>query len=267
MGGNNEWVVAMFRRKDRQLDLLREYQQALQDQGARPIQTWRTPTRPPGFVSDYIVPVSHALTWGIILASLITILYNQGEDPQADLTLIWFTWFLIITCIAYLLTSMAIWSLLWAALENVLQKDLDRSGNIGDRPIIKGRRHVPNDRGVSGKVNAREIGTENLGDAKETESPEVEVMDWTQVILEFPFYGKETTMKWFVRVSGDPRVGTNGRIWERILGRKRYQHFRDALIDAGWARWNSYSEDDGQPNVTTGWSYDEDPEKIREHIS
>jgi len=254
----------MFRKKDRQLDVLRTYQQALMERGAVPQQTLRTPTRPPGFVSDYVVPVAHSITWGLVVATLGIVLFNQLGDPKTSLWTLWLVYFLITVIVAYLATSAAVWRLLWMALENKLGRDLDRSGDIGDRPIIKGRRDQPTSRDIAGKIAAALANDGDLDDEEE-EDPE-HVPEAGQIAVDYPFRPDEQTMAWFVRVSGDPKIGTASRVWEPILGRKRYQNYRNTLIDAGWARWNAY-DTKGTPLVNTGWSYDKDPEEIYKNIS
>lgn len=255
----------MFKRKDRQLDVLRTYQQALMEQGAMPSQTIRAPTRPPGFVSDYVVPLCHALTWGVLGATLGVILYNQWGDPKSSLWLIWLEYFLIVVILAYVLTSAAVWRLLWMALENTLKKDLDNSGGIGDRPIIKGRKDPPSPRDITGRIAAALADDQDLDDdEEEQEVPKAPKAG--QIAVDYPFKPNESTLQWFVRVSGLPEVGTGIREWEPLLGRKRYQTFRDSLIDAGWARW-SYYDTDGTPMKTQGWCYDKDPQEVYANIS
>ena len=63
-----------------------------------------------------------------------------------------------------------------------------------------------------------------------------------------PFQTK--TMRWFVWWA--EREGTGYDVWEKNLGRTRYTAWRDALIKAGWAEWNSYGAD-GKPAPTQGW--------------
>lgn len=251
----------MFRNKSRQLDAMRMYQEALMKQGAVPQQSLQAPTRPPGFVSDYVVPLMHSLTWGVIIATLGVVLYNQWGEPEASLWTIWLTYFLLVVIVAFAITSRAVWRLLWIALENKLQKDLDGSGKIGDRPIIYGRRSEPSNKGIAGSV-AKHIAEDDEEDEEELDSGTVSP---AQIAIDYPFRPNETTMQWFVRVSSRPEVGTSSRAWEPILGRKRYQNFRDALIGAGWARWNAYT-DGGAPIVRTGWSYDKDPQEAYKAI-
>lgn len=254
----------MFRRKDRQLDVLRTYQQALMERGAVPQQTLRTPTRPPGFVSDYVVPVAHAITWGLVVATLGIVLFNQLGDPKTSLWTLWLEYFLITVILAYLCTSAAVWRLLWMALENKLGRDLDKSGDIGDRPIIKGRRDQPTSRDIAGNIAKALLSDDELDDEEEGEVPHVP--EAGKIAIDYPFKPNESTLAWFVRVSGIPEIGTASRVWEPLLGRKRYQHFRDSLIDAGWARWNAY-DTNGAPLVNTGWCYDKDPEEVYKNIS
>lgn len=253
----------MSRRSHFDVADVRRYRDALTT-GKPPVQqTMQAPVRPPGFVSDYLVPVLHAITWGALLASLATILYNHWGDPQSSLVKIWSEYFLIATVLAYLVTSAAIWNLLWVALERGLERDLDGSGEIGDRPIIRGRpSNGRTSHGISGRIATTII--DDMPDDEEEEIPTSS--EAGRVAVDYPFRDSENTMQWFVRVAGHDDVGTGSRIWEPILGRKRYQQYRDALIDSGWARWNAYDDDDN-PLVTTGWSFEESPEEIYKQIS
>lgn len=71
------------------------------------------------------------------------------------------------------------------------------------------------------------------------------------------------TMAWFVYWA--EISGTGSAVWEKPLGRKRYRGWRDSLIEAGWAEWNSYSPD-GSPNHTQGWTLLAPASEICRHI-
>ena len=66
--------------------------------------------------------------------------------------------------------------------------------------------------------------------------------------IECPY--PEKTMRWFVWWC--EQEGTGYDVWEGVLGRTRYLAWRDSLIKAGWAEWNSYGAN-GKPNNTQGW--------------
>lgn len=255
----------MFHKKQRQLDVLHTYQEALMEKGAVPRQTLRTPTRPPTFVSDYVVPVAHALTWGLVIATLGILLFNALGEPKTSLWTLWAIYFLVTVIVAYLFTSAAVWRLLWMALENTLGRDLDNSGGIGDRPIIKGMRSGASSHDITGRI------AKALAEDDDLEDDEDDAVDGPpdagRIAIDFPIQAKETTLQWFVRVSGRPEIGTNMRLWEPILGRRRYQQWRDSLIDSGWARWNAYDPDNGKPLIRTGWIYDKPIDEVIKHIS
>jgi len=247
----------MFRRRrklDRStadiLDAYRRHQQY-------DTHTVKAPTRAPGLVSDYLVPVAHAMTWGVIIACILWTVAIL-KDWDVPLTALWFLTFLITAALTYLIGTVAVWSLLWAAFETLTNRDLDRSGRIGDRPIIKGRRQQ-SPRGISGKVNQRV-----REEPEEGEEAGPELLTVREVGLRYPFVAGENTFQWFVRVAAE--IGTVGRQWEPLLGRKRYMNYRDALIDAGWARWTHY-DDDGKPIKKTGWVLDAEVDKICREIS
>ena len=73
----------------------------------------------------------------------------------------------------------------------------------------------------------------------------------------------EKTMRWFVWWCD--REGTGYEVWEGVLGRKRYTAWRNSLIKAGWADWNSYGAN-GKPNNTQGWHLKAPAELICEKV-
>lgn len=248
----------MFRksRKHNVDAVLAEYRTHLAQQ-ALETPALRSPARQPSFVSDYVVPLLIAATFGILGSSLITLASFSYGDPELAGWRMWLMWFLVITILGYMITNVAVWKLLWVALEHLTGKDLDKSGDVGDRPILFGRKDNPplGQRGISGKVLPKD-------DVEEQEEEEVALKDR---ISQYVFRPGETTMQWFVRVSELAEVGTAARQWEPILGRKRYQQFRDALIGGAWARWNLY-DDSEKPILTHGWSYTAPAEEICRQI-
>lgn len=82
-----------------------------------------------------------------------------------------------------------------------------------------------------------------------------------QVTDDCPY--RPQTMCWFVWFCAS--AGTGYEVWEPELGRKKYTYWRDALLDAGWADWNSYGPD-GKPNNTQGWKLIAEPDVIIDHI-
>jgi hypothetical protein len=246
----------MFRRprRDRTLDALAAYRQYQGYAG----QTVKAPSRTPGLISDFIVPLAHAFTVGFLVASLWCLLLNHYGDPETSIWLIWLEIFLGAAAVGYMLATFAVWKLLWAAFEQFTNRDLDGDGQIGNRPIIKGRRDTGSNKGIGGKVADR-------ADVEAEEAPAVPtILTPRQINLQYPFVDGENTMQWFVRVCAE--TTTSSRMWEPVVGRKRYQGFRDALIGAGWARWNSY-DDNGQPLVNTGWVLDVEAEAICQQIT
>lgn len=238
-----------------------EYQRNL-TQTALNTPTLRTPTRPPGFISDFLVPLVISLTFGILVSTLVTILRFTYGNPEVKPMLLWFIYFLVVVILTYSVTNVAVWKLLWVALEHFTGRDLDKSGAVGDRPILFGNRNrtVPASQGLIGTVLPRD--EEEDDDSGEEETDEVPLKDR---ISEYAFLPDETTLQWFVRVSSLPEVGTIARQWEPILGRNRYQQFRTALIDGGWARWNVL-DDKGEPAYKQGWSYTADSKEICANI-
>lgn len=252
----------MFRRKsrrnDRTLELLKAYRQYQQFDTHRVSQ----PTRAPSMSSDYLVPLAHGLTAGVLVSLLAVVLTKHYGDPKSSLWLIWFEYFLGASVVAYLGSTFAIWKLLWSAFETLVNRDLDRDGKIGDRPILRRGPDTVN-KGL-GRKAAQAVSE------VQPEDPDVEsdvpdgILTPRELATRFPMTAHENALQWFVRVAAV--TNTSARQWEPILGRQRYQSYRDALIEGNHARWNSYDDKD-RPRPTAGWSLVRDAEEICNQIS
>lgn len=165
-----------------------------------------TPTRPAGFVSDWLVPVAQAVTTGAMVAGLITFLSVQaGYDGGR--TSLWFGLALAIGTIAWVFLLVDTRRLL-RTIEKLSGLDLDGDGKIGN----------PQDRMVL--VNAPQSRKEAAEMAQEQEKAET-----AAELSEF--------------VSKLPTIGTDRRTWEPRIGRDKYVAFRDVLVEMGWAEWRS----------------------------
>jgi hypothetical protein len=227
-------------------------------------QTVNRPVRQPGFISDYLVPLFIAITGGALLTTGFTILYSYiwHEPERGWLPMIILVWSLS-SLIFFIITQTAAWTLLWAFAEILTRKDLDKSGDIGDRPILYGNRRAS--RPDAPRASSLERNEREEGDDWNPDEAMEDVEEWTPdaVVRFFPIKTDESTMQWFVRVA--EQIGTGSRIWEPILGRRRMNSFRDALIENGWANWRSFTPK-GNPNPNLGWEFVEPAEEICAHI-
>ena len=187
-----------------------------------------TPARIPCLAGDLAVPAGQAVITGTLVGTLLTLALVWLSFP-AEWWQLWIG--------ATLLTTTGVWLLLlgehrrlmWS-VERVLGTDLDRDGAVGK----------PEQRVVL--VNAEQ--------SRQTEAEREAAMRVSQ----------------FARfVAQIPVRGTAARVWERELGRDRYQEYRDALLRMGWATWNSVKSD-GSSNERRGWSLAVSPEDVLRRI-
>jgi hypothetical protein len=174
------------------------------------------PARVPDFVGDFIVPACQSVLTGGLLAGVVVVLAAlAGWDGE---------WWRLWAGVAVVVASGA-WLLLLADTRSLLRKletwsgvDLDHDGQVGEtreRLVFVGRERA--------KAEAQQ--------ARRAD-------EWSQ----------------FVRFIKElPHRGTSVAAWEKVVGRERYTTYRDALLDYGFARWNSYG-DGGRPNTSQGWA-------------
>lgn len=229
----------------------------------RETQTVDRPVRSPSLVSDFLVPLFAAMAGSTLLSGFTLLLISRFVSEPEDGWLPLFGIFWLGFCfVFYLATTTAAWSLLWAFAEIVTQKDLDKSGSIGDRPILYGNRKVRQDAPDMPAIKPRDSEDEESGPKRK---PLEDVETWTpELIVEyFPIKTNEQVFQWFVRVAD--QIGTGSRAWEAVLGRKRYNSFRNSLIENGWANWRVFDAK-GKPVTTHGWELTEQAEEICRNI-
>jgi hypothetical protein len=174
---------------------------------------------------DFLVPAAQAGLTGLLLGALLAaLLWLFVPDLEAHPLAIWAGATLVIVAVAWLLLLVDTRKLLWN-IERLTGQDLDGDQEIG-RP------------GHLVFVNRERAKQRAEKDRKEAE--------W-RAFLGF--------------VSRLGVKGTTLAVWESEIGRDRYNEFRDALIDYGFARWRSYKSN-GTPNTTQGWYLLDEPEDI-----
>jgi len=128
-----------------------------------------------------------------------------------------------------LMISAAVWAvllwhtrvLMWA--ETTFNVDLDKDGKVGERVIL---------------MNANRL----VDQKARIERQEIERTEMQGTLGQFAAF--VTKLK---------TEGTSQAVWESKIGREQYCEWRDILLNAEAARWNSY-DDQGQPRRTGGWS-------------
>jgi len=166
-------------------------------------------------VGDLVVPVGQMAVTSALLGGVVAWLVGQlVPAASGHLFEVWLG--------AALLTGAVSWLLLLTGtlrrLETRIGVDLDGDGQVGppqERLVFVGRERA---RAESAQARRED--------------------EWSQFVQ-------------FVREL--PHRGTAVAAWQKTLGRDRYQTYRDALLDYGFARWNSY-KDNGKPNTSQGWS-------------
>ena len=191
-----------------------------------------TPTRPAGFVSDWLVPLMQSLTTGAFASGLIVFILSElGPDWEINGFKVWLFLALAISSVVWVFL-LADTRRLLRQIETLTGLDLNRDGEIG------------------GKASERLV-IVNAGQEKD-QAAKAEASE------------RQSTFALFV--ARLPVKGTAARTWESELGRPTYQEYRDALIRLGWARWNS-TKADGTPNEKRGWELVKPAPEILERIS
>lgn len=173
--------------------------------------------RPATMGSDVMVPVAQALVTGILVAAVFWI---TGWSKY------WASWGIICTFVVWLVQTVNVNRLLWAA-EKRWQIDINKDGH-------KGRPAPAKYPGI--------ILTKHTKDGGRFKDPRSKV----------PSVKEQHPFEKFVLAC--ERVGTDMRFWEGQMGlpREVYQDWRDKLMDAGCAMWNSFNSQ-GDPNNRQGW--------------
>jgi hypothetical protein len=166
----------------------------------------QTPTRAPGIASDLVVPFGQAMITGGLLSGLVTFI-SARAGYDGELLALWFGLALFIGTVTWIFLLVDTRRLL-RQIEKLTGLDIDGDGKVGN----------PQDRIVLVNADKAREEAQQHAQAQERASMAAELSEF---------------------VARLPQVGTDQRTWEKRIGRDKYQAFRDALLEMGWAEWNS----------------------------
>jgi len=173
------------------------------------------PGRSANLEADVVVPAAQAALSGVLGGSLAA--WVLHEVAGWDTVRVWIVATALVTAVTWGLLLREHRRLLWE-LERRWDVDLDGDGHKGE-PEPRERLVFMN----------RERSKEAAGRQR-----------------------RENEWRSFLRfVKEIPIRGTAMGSWEKVIGRDRYQEYRDALIDYGFADWRHYAHE--RPVRSQGW--------------
>lgn len=174
------------------------------------------PKKPKPITESVIIPALIALISGMFVTAVLVFGVRELRGVWLDWSTVGLSW----TVVSLVVWALSTWrDLLWF-LEKATGQDIDKDGSVG-RP------------GEERLILVRPRGSEQTPQESKQR--------------------KRASFEEFVRGC---QFDNTLEKWEPILGRKRYDEFRDALIDTQWAQWVNPEWRRG------GWILLEEPEEI-----